>query len=189
VGTSARSTRHLPWSSLLRCPLRKVRSRDLTAPSALAAGDHGDDVGRRAAGRSCARAGGLGHRRHRAHGPIRGFDLRLINGQLLRGGKPHLESVLALDTKSDLYATHGRSLSQKNLASEIGVAAPKIDVTLYDWEAFNTRVPGFKEKGIERVRGDVIQNCEMREKLIEMGWLGPPRLWRPKPSGSSRYTA
>ena len=37
--------------------------------------------------------------------------------------------VLVLDTKSDLYATHGRSLSQKNLAPEIGVAAPKIDVT------------------------------------------------------------
>jgi hypothetical protein len=97
--------------------------------------------------------------------------------------------VLALDTKSDLYATHGRSLSQKNLAAEIGVAAPKVDVTLYDWEAFNTRVPGFKEKGIERVVGDVIQNVEMRKKLVEMQWLSAPRLWRPKPTGSSRYAA
>ena len=97
--------------------------------------------------------------------------------------------VLVLDTKSDLYATHGRSLSQKNLAAEIGVAAPKIDVTLYGWEAFNTRVPGFKEKGIERVVGDVIQNVEMRKKLIEMGWLSAPRLWKPTPPGSTRYTS
>jgi len=121
---------------------------------------------------------------------IRGFDLPLVNGNLLRGGSSPLQPVLAQDTKLDLIKTHGRSLSQRNLADMIGVEDPKIDVTLYEWEAFNTRVPGFEEKGIIRVTGDVAQNIAMRARLIELGWLGPPGVWDGQPSGGSgRYHA
>jgi hypothetical protein len=120
---------------------------------------------------------------------IRGFDLPLLNGNLLRAGEPPLAAVLAHDTKLDLTRMHGRSLSQKNLAAQIGVAKPKVDVTLYEWECFNTRVPGFREKGIERVRGDVLQNIEMRSRLIEMGWLGAPRQWDGGSTKSGRYHA
>lgn len=109
---------------------------------------------------------------------IRGFDLPLINGHLLRCGCRPLRPVLAHDTKLDLVKTSGRSLSQKNLAAQIGVSKPKIDVTLTEWEGFNTLAPGFRQKGIDRVRGDVLQNIEMREKLIALEWLGPPKRWR-----------
>jgi hypothetical protein len=37
----------------------------------------------------------------------------------------------------------------------------------------------------ERVVGDVLQHLWLRAKLIELGWLGPPKLWTPKSSGSS----
>lgn len=118
---------------------------------------------------------------------IRGFDLPLLNGNLLRAGLEPLEPILSQDTKKDLLVTHGRSLSQKNLAAMVGVGAPKIDVTLYEWEAFNTKTPGFRKKGVERVVGDVEQNIEMRAKLIDLGWLGPPKVWTGQPSGGGRY--
>lgn len=119
---------------------------------------------------------------------IRGFDLPLLNGNLLRAGAPPLQPLMAHDTKLDLVKSHGRSLSQKNLSAQIGVRKPKIDVTLFEWEAFNTRTPGFRDAGINRVRGDVLQNIEMRSRLIEMGWLGPPKRWDGAIRGS-RYQA
>ena len=111
---------------------------------------------------------------------IRGFDLPLLNGNLLRAGRPPLEPVLTVDTKLDLVKTHGRSLSQRNLAAMVGVRAPKVDVTLAEWEAFNTRTPGACDKGVERVRGDVVQNIALYKRLAELGWLGGPRVWVPE---------
>jgi hypothetical protein len=108
---------------------------------------------------------------------IRGFDLPLLNGNLQLNGSPLFRQVMSHDTKLDLIKSHGRSLSQKNLAALIGVAAPKIEVTLAEWEGFNTKDPRYKAKGIERVQGDVIQNIEMRAKLIELDWIGPPEMW------------
>jgi hypothetical protein len=118
---------------------------------------------------------------------IRGFDLPLLNGNLLRTGLPPMRRVMTQDTKLDLKKSHGRSLSQRNLGSQLGIAAPKVDVTLPEWEGFNTREPGFRDKGIERVRGDVIQHMELRAKLLEYGWLGPARGWDGKPSKSAGY--
>jgi hypothetical protein len=118
---------------------------------------------------------------------IRGFDLRLVNGNLLRAEEEPLGKVLAHDTKLDLHSTHGRSLSQENLAAMLGIAEPKVKVTLYEWEAFNTRVPGFRDKGIERVRGDVLQNIAMRRRLLELGWLEPPKVWSGASRRSGRY--
>ncbi len=120
---------------------------------------------------------------------IRGFDLPLLNGNLLRAGLVPLHPVLAHDTKLDLIKTHGRSLSQENLAAMIGVSKPKVKVTLHEWESFNTRAPGFRDKGIKRVTGDVLQNIEMRQRLIELGWLGAPKQWDGTPKGSGRYHA
>lgn len=120
---------------------------------------------------------------------IRGFDLPLVNGNLLAGGLYSLGPILASDTKLDLLKSHGRSLSQKNLSAQLGVAAPKIDVSLPDWEGFNTRQPGYRDKGVERVVGDVEQHREMRARLVALEWLGKPRVWSPTPKGQSRYQA
>jgi hypothetical protein len=120
---------------------------------------------------------------------IRGFDLPLVNGNLLRAGSLPLDPVLAHDTKLDLTKAHGRSLSQKNLAAAIGVEAPKVDVNLTEWEAFNSVEPWAKSRGIERVAGDVIQNIEMRDRLLDIGWLGRPRVWDGTPVRTARYHA
>jgi len=118
---------------------------------------------------------------------IRGFDLPLLNGELMRNDDLPLSSVLALDTKLDLMTVHGRSQSQENLASQLGLEEPKVKVTLPEWEAFNGREDGADHKVRERVYGDVIQNRAMREALAEMGWLGAPNVWRPEKTKSGGF--
>ena len=118
---------------------------------------------------------------------IRAFDLPLLNGNLMRAGLEPLEPVFAQDTKLDLTKAHGRSLSQRNLAAMVGCRKPKVDVSLYEWEEFNLKVDGFRETGVARVEGDVLQNVEMRERLLELGWLGPPRVWDGRPRGGKGY--
>jgi hypothetical protein len=117
---------------------------------------------------------------------IRAFDLPLLNGELLRNGMEPLHPVLALDTKLDLYKAHGRSKSQKNLAAELGLGEPKVDVSLHEWEDFNSRW-GSDAKVIERVVGDVLQNRALRKALIERGWLGAPNIWRAESHGGNGY--
>lgn len=108
---------------------------------------------------------------------IRGFDLALLNGNLLMGGHSPLKRVMTHDTKEDLVAFGGRSKSQKNLGAQLGLTHPKVEVTLFEWEQFNQRRKGFKQKGIDRVRGDVLQNKELYARLIEKGWLRGPQMW------------
>jgi hypothetical protein len=123
---------------------------------------------------------------------VTGFDLPVGNGARLRENlPPMLDGVMASDTKAHLAKTSGRSLSQKNLSASLGVAAPKIDVTLKDWEEFNLRTPGYKEAGEARVVGDVRQHLEMRRALIDLGWLMAPQMWRPnmRVAGYGRYHA
>lgn len=110
---------------------------------------------------------------------IRGFDLPLLNGELLRNGMPPLGPVLSLDTKQDLLPAHGRSKSQENLAAQLGIKEQKLKVTLREWEDFNTRQPGCEAKGIKRVKDDVIQNRALRRELAKIGWLGTPKVWQP----------
>lgn len=120
---------------------------------------------------------------------IRGFDLPLLNGELLRGGRSSLGRVLTSDTKLDLVKVHGRSQSQENLGSLLGISAPKVNVSNPDWEAFNSQLPYAKEIGLERVKGDVLQHKQLRDKLISLGWLGPVRPWEPTPQGKGKYRA
>jgi hypothetical protein len=116
---------------------------------------------------------------------IRGFDLTLVNGMLLRAGEGPLPKLTTVDTKLDLNKAHGRSLSQKNLASLVGVNLPKIDVTLTEWEGFNLREPGFEEAGVKRVTGDVKQHLELYDRLIDMGWVTTPSTWSPESKGTA----
>ena len=116
---------------------------------------------------------------------IRGYDLPLINGMLLRGGRQSLPRLLTLDTKLDLHKSMGRSLSQKNLSSMLGVEAPKIDRTLDEWENFNLRVSGHEGAGIERVVGDVRQHKLMYDALVARRWLGAPKAWSPQGGGKN----
>lgn len=116
---------------------------------------------------------------------IRGYDLPLINGMLLRQGAPSLPRILSVDTKLDLRKNMGRSQSQENLSAMLGIESPKVTRNLHEWEGFNLREPGFEEAGIERCVGDVIQHKELYAKLVELGWLGSPRAWTPEGAGKA----
>lgn len=110
---------------------------------------------------------------------IRRFDLPLINGELLRAGYAALAPLTTSDTKDDVYKAHGRSKSQKNLSAMLEIEAPKVDVTLRDWEGFNQKRYGYEQAGIDRVVGDVIQHKQLRKALLDLYWLGPTKTWRP----------
>lgn len=116
---------------------------------------------------------------------IRGFDLPLLNGELLKSLLPPLDPCLSLDTKLDLIKNHGRSQSQENLAAQVGLTEQKVKVTLPEWEGFNSLDGAYREKGIARVRDDVIQNRALRAELNALGWLGEPKMWSPHGTGKA----
>jgi hypothetical protein len=111
---------------------------------------------------------------------IRGFDLPLLNGELLRSGHDPLEPVMSHDTKLDMMPAHGRSKSQENLAAQLGLDEQKVKVTLPEWEAFNSKDVSGYDRVFDRVKDDVIQNRALRKALLSIGWIGPPQMWRPK---------
>lgn len=115
----------------------------------------------------------------------RGFDLGLINGTLERSGLPSLPPVMTLDTKEDRLKTLGLSQSQKNLSAMYGIDAPKVDVTLDQWEGFNELRPGYREFAVDRVIGDVRQLRQLYH--AEKDFLGAPKLWSPVRGGSGSY--
>lgn len=108
---------------------------------------------------------------------IRGYDLSILNSALTEYGRPPLSSKLSHDTKLDLIKRQGMSNSQENLAAMLGVEHPKVGMTQKEWRSANR----LEREGIEatrnRVIGDVLQHEEMRQKLLELKMLGPPKIW------------
>lgn len=108
---------------------------------------------------------------------IRGFDLPVVNGALLRLGMHPLEAKLSHDTKNDLLRRKHVSASQESLGAMLGIEAPKIQMTQQDWYEANTLQPKGIRKTKRRCLGDVVQHVEMREELIRRGWLSQPQVW------------
>ena len=79
---------------------------------------------------------------------IRGFDLPLLNGALIRLGMPGLGSKLAQDTKTDLVKAGGLSKSQENLGAMFELQHPKVSMNTSKWMAANLLLP----EGIELTR-------------------------------------
>ena len=119
---------------------------------------------------------------------IRGYDLPVLNGAMLEFGFEPLQDVLAHDTKLDLRKRKYVSASQESLASMLGVRAPKVQMDTPKWREANRLTPTGLELTERRVRGDVIQHMEMREKLLHNGWLDKPRMWRSSGTTEGGYT-
>lgn len=120
---------------------------------------------------------------------IRAFDLPVINGSLSEYHMPLLSNKLSHDTKLDLKKRSGLSGSQESIAGQLGIASPKVQMDQKKWREANR----LTKKGItltrQRAVGDVIQHREMRDKLLELGYLKPPSIWTSSPGGrSSKYT-
>jgi hypothetical protein len=121
---------------------------------------------------------------------IRGFDLPLINGSLIRLGLEQLPNKLAQDTKGDLARAQGISKSQENLGSMFEMTHPKVGMDTGKWGRANMLLPDGIQECIERVVGDVNQHIELRSRMLEIGALASPSVWSAKAGhGSTKYQA
>lgn len=110
---------------------------------------------------------------------IRGFDLPLMNGALIRAGLPSLGTKMSHDTKTDLIRMSGLSKSQENLGAYFDLKHDKQHMNNHLWEIANTLVREGREETRRRCVGDVNQHIEFRQELIRRGALQPPSAWRP----------
>lgn len=119
---------------------------------------------------------------------IIGHDLPMVNGALIELGMAPLPDKLVQDTKVHLIHAKGISKSQESLGAMLGLAAPKVSMNQAKWRAANRLTPEGLKEVRERVVGDVRQHVEMRAKLIELGYLGPAKVWRGGSARTETYT-
>jgi hypothetical protein len=106
-------------------------------------------------------------------------DLRMLNGMLLEQRLPPLLPKLVCDTYKHLKQRTGVSASQEALAGMLGVKALKVGMSQKSWREANRLLPEGIAKTKARVVGDVLQHEQMRQRLLELDWLKPPKVWRP----------
>ena len=119
---------------------------------------------------------------------IRGYDLPVLQSAYMEYELPLLGAKMTHDTKGDLLKSQGHSKSQENLAAELGIDAVKVKMTTADWRSANRLEPEGLDKAVARVMGDIIQHAEMREAMLQRGWLRPPRVWLPDAGHAPDYT-
>lgn len=119
---------------------------------------------------------------------IRGHDLPMVNGALLECGLSPLPDKLVQDTKQDLMALKGVSKSQESIGAMFGLTEPKVQMNQTKWRAANRLTPEGLASVRERVVGDVRQHIAMRARMLELGVLGPPRLWKSGAAKVETYT-
>ena len=109
---------------------------------------------------------------------IRGYDLPMVNGALTEYQLPALGDKLTHDTKLDLVRRAGLSGSQENIGAMLNLENPKVKMDQRKWRDANRLTPEGLKAVRERVVGDVIQHIEMRQRLLNLGYLGGPVLWK-----------
>lgn len=110
---------------------------------------------------------------------IRRFDLPLLNAGLMRLGEPVLEVLhRTTDTLKDLPKTHELSRSLDSFAAMLELGK-KLGLSIPEWEDANKLTQRGLLSARERVETDVLLQERLRLALIEKGWLGPTRVWRP----------
>ncbi len=120
---------------------------------------------------------------------IRAFDLPVINAALIEHGRHPLEGRMSSDTKLDMVKRSGMSTSQENLAAIFGLKNPKVSMDQAKWREANRLTPKGLALTKKRVEGDVVQHEEMRNHMLELGLLTPPRWWSPEGVGYGKYHA
>ncbi len=112
---------------------------------------------------------------------IRNFDCPLFSAGLLRRSLPPLKPLLTTDTLKDYPKRKDMSASLENLASMYGLDddGGKKHMSIVNWEKANRLQPDGLELARERVVSDVLLQERLREKLLSLGILKPPRMWYP----------
>jgi hypothetical protein len=119
---------------------------------------------------------------------IRGYDLPMVNGALTEYQLPSLGDKLSHDTKIDLVRRAGLSGSQENIGAMLGLENEKVKMDQRKWRSANRLTPEGLIEVKKRVVGDVTQHIEMRRRLMELGYLGPPVLWKSGSAAVETYT-
>jgi hypothetical protein len=112
------------------------------------------------------------------HNIIR-HDLRLANAMLLEQGMAPLPPKMVSDTWAHLRKRSPGFASQENLAAFLGVRAPKLGMSTKAWRGANRMDPEAVDRAVARAVADVRQHIALRRRLLDLGWLKPPRLWTP----------
>lgn len=110
---------------------------------------------------------------------IRKHDLPIFQAGLLRRELPPLPPILNTDTLRDIPKKNGLSASLANLSAMYGLEGEKQSMSHSDWELSNR----LTDEGIAlargRVVGDVLLQEQLRQKLLDLQLLRPPRMWNP----------
>lgn len=109
---------------------------------------------------------------------IRGYDLPMVAGALMEYGLPPLADKWTCDTKLDLVRRAGLSASQESLGAMLQLDHPKVPMNQARWRAANRLTPDGLAAVRARVTGDVQQHIELRERLLRLGYLGKPKVWK-----------
>lgn len=102
------------------------------------------------------------------------FDLRVINAEAMRLDLEPLRALRVQDTMR-LVRAKGFKKSQDNLGLLLRTADDKLALSWQAWQ------DAYDEDGWETIRArcesDVMQHKQIRQALIERGWLLPARSW------------
>jgi hypothetical protein len=108
---------------------------------------------------------------------IRRHDLPIMQAWLLRLELPPLPRLLTSDTCKDYPRRKDMSASLENLVSLYGIKGSKFSMSQPMWEQANKLTVDGVALARKRVASDVILQERLRDKLLELGLLGPPRMW------------
>jgi len=112
------------------------------------------------------------------HNAVR-YDLPMLNGTLVKLGRPPLGPLLVSDTYAHLVKSdYAYSKSLGNMAERFGIQA-KGSMSEYAWERAYEGDPEYLEKLKRYNIGDVQVTLELRAVLLERGILKPARVWKP----------
>jgi len=111
---------------------------------------------------------------------IRKHDLPHINAMLFENGFVNgLKPKKTSDTKDDLQNWKGLPKNLEFLIAQLEVKTPKKHMTQHDWRSPNMFKPEGLRSTQDRVASDVIGQLQLREELIDRGYLKKPRMWTP----------
>jgi hypothetical protein len=115
---------------------------------------------------------------------INRFDLPLLQAQLIRLGLPLLPDLMTQDTMA-MPKRRDASVSQESLINytglkptcDIGMPIYKHHLSMPEWE--DAAMGWNDEVLIERPLSDVHGHAHLRQVLIDKGYLGAPKVWKP----------
>lgn len=110
---------------------------------------------------------------------IRRHDLPMFQAGLIRLGLPILPELRTSDTLKDLPKRKDMSFSLENLSSFLGIEGEKYTMSQPMWESANKLTDEGIALARKRVVSDVLLQERLRDKLIELGLLRAPRMWKP----------